>query len=999
MQILLPDNITCGVNFDLSQEPAAVTMEFGQGQRLFGSFSLRHDAYPELRYLLILYFYNEFIPVNGKSPHAITLEEYITVYEAMFGCKCVYKDKNASIDHLRSHGLYNRILKDCGLRFTRGGLCDFRQGTPDGMARNAFRSELIACFQREIVRPGQSARMRETLQKRLATLRGFLRTSPAHYLNMEELLEQTLTLEGKTHRLYSAGEPVSWPELIEKHRCIFVSGVCGSGKSTLLKCIALDPDVRSRYEISFKRLVVQPHLFTAGDIVSIEKYKGITHLFLLDGFNELSAEGNVRTKALGSLARLTEYPNVRVIITSTSASGLWLDFALAELGDVSAPDKADFSPNSVMLETPLLYNAYTSAPGVVRERLKNEYQALDYAAKVQQNAVTNEAPAGRNALVYVAYRALLPMLAEMLCLRDALRFTYDDVQKLFQSMKSYGTEENAMLRMCFISTGTDLPGVSRWSEEQMQNAFGCLVENGDIVIAQKFYMFRHQRLRDYYAVSYELKKLKVLLSELPDDFICPQVNLSVSAIELMRQALGIADPSVAVPKEGLLKELVEKLNAFENGKALTAACVKRGYVLAQIYEYIYRFSTKHNSRPLYNTVVRLLGGISDAICRDTAAAKSLLDEAAEANMRGMLAYILCKQADLSIDYVLNDFETIPDTDRLIAPCLRICEAGSEVLGFYPRLMHTKAKAILYASQLKYRSGEKEEAARMLDESLALLNECFARGCFLSGNLRAFMHRTPVTFLMDVKPEIRDPVKGLTVYLSIATDPALHGISPNYARNEAIDSLLMGEVSVKSFSSLNSFMQQLGQPGGAEKLLETGRGRCGKRELRLVRALLDGRGGTLGDTRPFTAFYEFMTDLIECLFELGPEEAPEALSAKHTRRLRQRLQASEQDKVLDLLALLLMDGRDEYGSELLKELSLLAKTMRALAQCETDETGADNDHPYYACQRFLYYYRLLRNELPKVSALGGLSSRAALLSESVAAFEKRFPRMKQDAPSA
>ena len=93
MKILLPNDVSCEVVFQPGGESSLVAIAFSQGPKPLGSFELRGDAYPELRYLLILYFYNEFIPVNGKAPHAITLEEYVTIYEAMFGCKCVYKDK------------------------------------------------------------------------------------------------------------------------------------------------------------------------------------------------------------------------------------------------------------------------------------------------------------------------------------------------------------------------------------------------------------------------------------------------------------------------------------------------------------------------------------------------------------------------------------------------------------------------------------------------------------------------------------------------------------------------------------------------------------------------------------------------------------------------------------------------------------------------------------------------------------------------------------------
>ena len=462
MLLSFPASLNCEVRLTPCQGAGTISMSFTQEGKLIAEYTLVHDTYPDLRYLLILYFYNEYIPIDGKAPHPISLHEYSEIYEALFGLKCVYTDKNSSMDHFRSHDIYERILKKCGLKFIRGGLCQFNRGVPDSSKRDLFRRELLKCFLNEIERTDISQKAKSTLIERYNVLRSYLYDFPAHYLRIPELIEQNLVINETQYILYSYLDPIDWNAFIEQNHHIFLHGICGSGKSTLLNSIAINPYVREKYNVNLIRLVTQPHIFTRKEVDYIEKYPGIMHLYLLDGFNELPNSDNSRPKILHEINELMQYSNVRIILTSTGAAGLWPEFTNATLGNVSV-ESWRRTQNPAMMETPLIYNAYLSAPQVVQKTIKNEYDALEYATMVKMASVMKKVTQTDTPLLTVAYYALLPMLAQMLCLKDSLRFSGCDVQQLWEKIKCYGTEENAMMRLCFSSIGVSFPNISGWT--------------------------------------------------------------------------------------------------------------------------------------------------------------------------------------------------------------------------------------------------------------------------------------------------------------------------------------------------------------------------------------------------------------------------------------------------------------------------------------------------------------------------------------------------------
>ena len=990
MRIVLPGNVECTVHFQPEVKTCPMNLVFNQGSKHLGEFALNYDTYPELRYLLILYFYNEYIPVDGKSPHAITLEEYVEIYEAMFGIKCVYTDKNTSIDHLRSYELNNRILKDCGLRFVHGGLCEFKQGIPDETARELFRSELLACFHSASTAPGISQRAKDLLLQRYSILCGYTSVSPSRYLGLPRLLEQTLELDEKNWLLYSQESPINWDEELEKHSHLFLIGVSGSGKSTLLNYIAHNPNVNRFYHVVKKHLATQSHLYTKGDLDKLGKYPGIKHLYLLDGFNELPHEGNVRANILNELRRLTGYRNVRIMLSSTSTRGLWPGFTVAKLGSM-AVSQGGRGNGSIITETPLMYNAFMSVPREERTKLTNEYLVLEYAMKVKLSAVMTKASAKDALLIHIAYEALLPMIAERLCLKDEQSFDLYDVHELCERMRHFGTEENAMLRHCFESAAEDLPNISLWSVEQLENAFSRLIETGEVFLADKHYQLRHQRIRDFCAVEYELRKLRVLLSESSDRFIMPRMKLSPSAQDLLRQALGVP-VSPKLPKHGsLLDDLIRAIPKIEESEQFTSTAIKLVCVYAEIYEYTQQLSARN---ALTNkNAEQILWRVVGWVCEYPEISNALINEMGENGIEDSLAFALCRQAELTLDYFYSETH---QRQRVI-DCVGIVDKGMLSLHSCPRLMHAKAKALMHASELEFCDGKIENAKRLLTESMSLLASCFADGSFLSGNLLAFMQRTPVPYLLHLKPDMRDYKNSFIINISIATDPKLNGVSPTYARNEAIDALLMGEVKVNFFPGLGAFSQMLRAPDGLAKAVMTGNGVCGKRELKLVQALLESKGGTLGDTRPMTAFYEFMADWYEWAFTNFAPKVLESLVDKHIPRLKNRLNAATIDKPLDLLVLVVYgDGfidNMNYRSELGQLIRTISKGLLDLATAPYDHTEGDVDHIYYTCKKILYYSRLFsRNN--NVTSLRDISLALDQLKESIHAFETKYPLMKE-----
>ncbi len=997
MVLSLPAGLNCYVRLTSCSGAGTIFMSFTQEGRFIAEYTLTHDTYPDLRYLLILYFYNESIPVDGKAPHPISLREYSEIYEAMFGIKCVYTDKNSSMDHFRSHDIYQRILKNCGLKFVRGGLCQFNRGVPDVSTRNLFRQDLLKYFLAEIERTDISQKAKNTLIDRYNVLRGYMYECPAKYLHVQDLIEQQFILNETQYTLYSYQYPIDWNELLEKHRHIIIQGICGSGKSTLLNSIAVNPYVHRKYNVNMIRLVTQTHIFTRKEAENIEKYTGIIHLYLLDGFNELPSNDNSRPRILNEINELMRFPNVRIILTSTGATGLWPEFVNAVLGNISV-ESWRMTSNSAMMETPLIYNAYSSAPKTIQKTIKNEYQALEYATRIKLASIMNRANKSDILITNVAYYVLMPMLAHMLCLNDSLRFSDCEVHRLFELIKNYGTEENAMMRLCFSSVGLLLPNISEWTKEQYQNAFGLLLEQGEIVIAKKYYMFKHQRTRDYYAVSYAIKKLSAIMDDVPNTFIYPQLNLSSSAMELMRQALGLPNEKMIFQdKSVLLSKIISTVVNVKSSEQLTATNIKLAYTCAQAYEYIIPHKLKYDSRKLQSVFVELMSRVTNWVCEYPEIAKTILAQMDESSITDMLAMIMCKHAELSINNIHEYSDSYPSPYKRINNCLRIVEAGRIVLGQYPRLMHSKAKAFLYLNDFKYIDGKNEEANELLDQSISLLEYCFSRGSFLSGNLLAFMHRTPVTCLLESKPDIRDYVRSLAINIKIAVDPSLHGLAPTYARNEAIDALLMGEVSIRVFPGLSAFAQLIYTPEGASRVIEPGNGTCGKKELKLVRALLGARGGTLGDTRPFTVFYEFIADKYEYELYGRNDETGDSLAARHMPRLQARLAFNGPDGLLDHLALISLttDLRKalEYIDALTCEIKSLNSSLYVLADSQIDPTGSDIDHPYYSCRRYLYYHHILSQDIRDNECLGAVAKLACEVRDTMSKFEETHPCMK------
>ena len=995
MRLILPEEIICEVSFDLQASTAQ--MVFAKGTTTIDGFTLAFDSHPELRYLLILYFYDESIPAGGKAPHAITLAEYAELYRAMFGLECVYTDKHSSIDHLRSHELYNKILKKCGLRFVRGGLCAFNKGVPEEAAREAFRGELLRCFRREIEKEGLGIKGKKALSERYKTLRSYTAQSPAKYLGIPELLEQELSIAENTYTLYANDAPVDWQALLQKHPRLFLSGVSGSGKSTLLKCIALNPAVRKRYEVVEKRLATQAHIYTKGELEEIIKYQGRRYLYLLDGFNELSHNDASRSRILGEISGLGEYPNVNIVISSTGSRGLWPRYAAAQLGRVK-PSGELKKVNPAILETPLLCNAYLAAPQVTHAKLVDEYRVLEYTMEANFAAVMAKTAPEEAVLVRIAYKVLLPMLAEGMCLQDKTCFTTEDARALCERLKRVGTEENAMLRHCFESSTEDMPDISLWSTERLMNAFSRLIESGEVKPIDKCYTLRHQRIRDFCGAEYELRKLRVLLSDESDRNIMPHMKPCVSAQLLLRQALGVPEKPKAPSSGSLLGKLIRAVPVVEDSAQFTSTAIKLACTYAEVYEYSQPLNARNLST---NTEAQdILGRVTNWVCEYPEISKALIKNMGEDSVGPALAFTLCKQAELSLDY----FYLQKNQRNSIVQCIAIVEQGARAVGSCPRLMHAKAKALMHLSLLEMEAGKKEKAAALFGESLKQLESCYEEGSFLSGNLLAFMYRTPVPFLLTLNPEIRNPQKGFLINVSIATDPSLNGLSPTYARNEAVDALLTGEVSIKLFPGLKAFQLLIQTQEGAQKAIGPGNGVLSKKALKLARALMTARGGTLGDMRPMTVFYEFMIDWYECDAIGFTDEAISQLRRKHMPRLKARLnnayllpESMSLDIPFDQLALMFYDtsseGRTSCALDLCRKMSQLEQRLYVLSDAKTDTTLGDRDHEYYVCRKLMYYLNLLGTKSQPETESEKVYAASCRLAKAMEAFERNYPLMR------
>ncbi len=304
---------------------------------------------------------------------------------------------------------------------------------------------------------------------------------------------------------------------------------------------------------------------------------------------------------------------------------------------------------------------------------------------------------------------------------------------------------------------------------------------------------------------------------------------------------------------------------------------------------------------------------------------------------------------------------------------------------------------MYKAELYFRSCRNSAALRFLNESIDLLGDCFEKGSFLSGNLLAFMFRSPVPSLLELKPDILEYETSFRINVLIAMNPALHGIMPSYARNEAIDALLMGEVSLNAYTRLNEIYRLFKTDEGTKEAVSTGKGRCGKKELKLARALLTSRGGTLGDTSPFTAFFEFMADWYESLFSGTLAEARDALCAAHRARLKEREQIGAIDRCADLLVLgCLAQSEEEViacSNALAQEIALFENRLRALAQSPKDPSGADLDHPYYLCRRFLYYLTVFEQNGFVCKWQASAQEAFERLRQCMKAFEEAHPVIK------
>ena len=311
---------------------------------------------------------------------------------------------------------------------------------------------------------------------------------------------------------------------------------------------------------------------------------------------------------------------------------------------------------------------------------------------------------------------------------------------------------------------------------------------------------------------------------------------------------------------------------------------------------------------------------------------------------------------------------------------------------------------MHASQLALNTGKTEHARQLLEESLQQLEDCYAQGSFLSGNLLAFLHRTPVPFLCLLKPELYDPQKGFFINLRTATDPALNGLNPTYARNEAVDALLTGEVSISQFPGLKGLQLMLQSPEGAAKVIGRGKGICGKKELKLARALMTARGGTLGDMRPMTVFYEFMIDWYEGAAADFEGQTLSQLRSKHMSRLKYRMSKAatlpeglSMDMPFDLLALSLYDEsaeeRASCAMELCRRIAALSEKLCALASAKIDMTAGDCDHEFYISKKLLYYIRLLSAKQQPDACAPRLSAAVDRLQKALDIFDAKYAMSK------
>lgn len=984
MKMLLSRRVYADVVFSFLNSERSLRMSFFRDNSLVGEFSLNGNAFPELRYLLILYFYNEDIPFNNSAPHAITLEEYKILYRALFGRECSYSNKHTSLDHFRSDELYKRILNACALKLQRGGLCRFQNGEPDRAARAHFRIELVERFRLE----SQRSQAAEIVQS-YHILRGFTSQTPGEYLGIPRLWAQHLTINGQDSVVYTDTPSIDWLKLLQTYPRLFISGISGSGKTTLLKCLALSPDLRNSYTVCEKRLAMVTRLYTKGEIEAVAKYSGTNYLFLLDGFNEIPGDSTARVQILNDISLLSEYPNVAIIVTSTSTHEIWNGFTYAQLGSVLRdPSIKNMLPD--LLETPMSLNAYLQVPDIVRTRLNSEYHVLEYIQNMRFSSMLAKADATKGALLRIAYKIVLPALSESLCLRDAISFTFDDVQLLLMRIRQNDTEENAMLRFSFVANLLYLPEISVWNPELLENAFILLLEAGDVVHANKRFMIKHQKLRDYYAASYELEKLRVLSGPYDDSHIWPHFNLGYSTISFMREALEINPAKGVIFSEKARRLILENLEAVTDCSQFTSSNIKNGYCTAQFFEYMLL-----NQLYPYETnclFISFLRRLTDWICEHPAEASEALTRMDDIQTIEALKFVFCKEAEIYNNGIVDH----PKAFSRMSNSIHLIDVGIEVFKECPRLLHTKAKTLLYKVGLSGWSNDKTSGEKCAREGIALLQECYREGSFLSGNLLAFIHRTPVPALLRLIPDLIDYPSAFIINVSVATDPCLSGIQPSYARNEAIDAILLGEIKLNAFSGMNSFVKAL-KNEAAGQLVSRGTGQPGKKEIKFAKSLLFFRGTTLGDNRPLTAFYEFVLDWYSVNEGGLNETAMAALRTKYNNRLVQpRPLYCIYHRLVDLLALYWLNygisSDMDYEKTLEDTLLEFCSRFKALIDAPEDKTQMDCDHPFYGARRLLHFSELLLNGTKNIALPKPLAAVLAQLKHEVRRFEKRYPQV-------
>ncbi len=988
MRMVFPNQVYAEVKPMIRDGHPAYWVSFCHGDRQLGEFDLTGDAHPGIKYLIILYFYNEDIPVDGKAPHPISLEEYRELYEAIFFRKCVYQDKHSSLDHLRSHEAYNNVLKRCGLRFSRGGLCRFDTGSCEESFRHAFRNELIQW----VTANAGSA------NNRSLRLKAFHRASPARYIGLEELMAQAFVIGNTEYTLYSR-QPLPWVRLIENNRLLLVSGRSGSGKTTLLQCIARDPDVHRDYKTIAISLASKSHLASRGDLDKIDAHSNIRYLYILDGFNELPRDGSARARVVSEISRLAMFDNVRIIVSGTGLSNMWDSFTSATMGSIK-PDAVRGRIDPQMLETPLLCNAWLSLPRQLQSRLRGEYRVLEYANEVRLSALLAKAGKHDAANVILAHRVILPILSERMCRSRRLGFGTEEKESLLQELRRRGSQAYTLARYCFANVGDDMPPLSAWKDEEAENAFGRLMESGQITVSSEGYRFSHQSIRDYNVVRYNLEKLRMILKDIPSEGV--KLNLDSSANALAWEAFGIIRESGRAKEGSPLKKLFEAAARVSSLEQFSVRQIKIHNAIAQIYEhFVMSVFQTDDTIPYYSVK---LAQLTDWVIDNCGEAVLSLDAMEAPEAKELRMFVLCKHAEMQLDHIDN----LPQPQARINACLRITQCGLRLFKDNGRLMHIRAKALQYTAKLAFLGGEEDKARRLLIQSVAQYELCYQQGSFLSGNILAFMKRTPVPFIAKLMPEIANPVESFAINLSIATNKSLIGTAGTYARNEALDALLCGEVKINMFTGLTSFLQTIRSPDGLKKAVGPGIGRPGKKALRLARCLLDNRAAIVSDNRSLTLFLAFVIDWRELTQSLPAAEAYAKLRFAYSEHFKKRVRAFGlaqtldmqyiyyvQDALMSLLALCYLneDLADDidYSAALRFYMDSLRQGLEALTHKAKDSFNADTNHPYYTAKRLVYYV-----ELFSACSLAGrrgtmpLAEETSELKKALAAFrEKHF----------